>query len=157
MGKDIDRNITRQLWERFKNTFSRNDVIPVKNGGTGVNHLELLYPKLVQDYYVKRIDIINAKLEEGFTAESDCTAVINVNYKSFYIEGRMHISRNPNISSNNYLKIKLNTGGYHINNISFAAGASRFSIVNDTLILEGFFTNTNTYDFRFPGSLVPFI
>ena len=38
MGKDIDRNITRQLWERLKNTFSRNDIIPVKNGGTGASN-----------------------------------------------------------------------------------------------------------------------
>ena len=36
LGKDIDKNITRQLWERLKNTFTRNDVIPVENGGTGV-------------------------------------------------------------------------------------------------------------------------
>lgn len=32
MGKDIDRNITRQLWEKNKNTFTRNDIIPVENG-----------------------------------------------------------------------------------------------------------------------------
>lgn len=38
MGKDIDRNITRQLWERLKKTFTRNDVIPVENGGTGANN-----------------------------------------------------------------------------------------------------------------------
>ena len=41
MGKDIDRNITRQLWERVKNVFTRNDVIPVENGGTGERSLEL--------------------------------------------------------------------------------------------------------------------
>lgn len=35
MGKDIDRNITRQLWERLKNTFTRNDVIPIENGELG--------------------------------------------------------------------------------------------------------------------------
>lgn len=40
MGKDIDRNITRQLWEKNKNTFTRNDVIPVENGGTGVTNIK---------------------------------------------------------------------------------------------------------------------
>lgn len=157
MGKDIDRNITRQLWEREKNVFTRNDVIPVENGGTGVDHLELLYPKLAQDYYVKKIFIINEKLDEGFTVESDSTAFIKLNYKSFYIEGRMHISKKPNISSDKYLKIKLNHGGYNINDISFAASGAKFSIINDTLILEGSFNNNNTYDFKFPGLLVPFI
>ena len=40
MGKDIDRNITRQLWEKNKNSFTRNDVIPVENGGTGVTNIK---------------------------------------------------------------------------------------------------------------------
>lgn len=40
MRKDIDRNITRQLWEQLKNTFSRNDVIPIENGGTGASNSE---------------------------------------------------------------------------------------------------------------------
>ena len=157
MGKDIDRNITRQLFEKNKNTFTRNDVIPVENGGTGVNNLELFYPKLANDYFVKRIEVINEKLDEGFKVESDSTAIINLNYKSFYIEGRMHIFKNPNISSNQYLKIKLNHGGYNIQNITFAAGSAKFSIINDTLILEAYFINNNIYDFQFPGVLVPFI
>ena len=40
MGKDIDRNITRQLFEKNKNSFTRNDVIPVENGGTGVTNIK---------------------------------------------------------------------------------------------------------------------
>lgn len=48
MGKDIDRNITRQLWERLKNTFSRNDVIPIENGGTGENSISNTFCVVVQ-------------------------------------------------------------------------------------------------------------
>ena len=157
MGKDIDRNITRQLWERFKNTFSRNDVIPVKNGGTGVNNLELFYPKLVQDKFITKIFVIHEQLIEGFKAESDCTAIIILHSKSFYINGKIHISRESNISTNEYLKIKLNHGGYDIHNITFKGNSSKFSIINDTLILEGFFDSRNTYTCNFDGVFVPFI
>ena len=157
MGKDIDRNITRQLWEREKNAFTRNDVIPVKNGGTGEKSLELFYPKLVQDKFIKKIFVINEQLIEGFKAESDCTAVILLHSKSFYINGKMHISRDNNISTNAYLKIKLNHGGYDIHNITFKGNSSKFSIINDTLILEGFFDSKNTYNINFDGIFVPFI
>ena len=157
MGKDIDRNITRQLWERFKNTFSRNDVIPVENGGTGEKSLELFYPKLVQDKFIKKLFVSNEKLIDGFKAESDCTATIILHSKSFYINGKMHISRNNNISTNEYLKIKLNHGGYDIHNVTFKGNSSKFSIINDTLILEGFFDSNNTYNFNFDGIFVPFI
>ena len=157
MGKDIDRNITRQLWERLKNSFTRNDVIPVENGGTGERSLELFYPKLVQDKFIKKIFVINEQLIEGFKAESDCTAVILLHSKSFYINGKMHISRNNNISTNEYLKIKLNHGGYDIHNITFKGNSSKFSIINDTLILEGFFDSKNAYTFNFDGVFVPFI
>ena len=157
MGKDIDRNITRQLWEKFKNTFTNNDIIPVKTGGTREKSLELFYPKLVQDKFIKKIFVINEKLIEGFKAESDCTAVIMLHSKSFYINGKMHISRNNNISTNEYLKIKLNHGGYDIHNVTFKGNSSKFSIINDTLILEGFFDSKNTYNFNFDGIFVPFI
>lgn len=69
MGKDIDRNITRQLWEKNKNSFTRND----------------------------------------------------------------------------------------IHNVTFDKNSSKFSIINDTLILEGFFDSNNTYNFNFDGIFVPFI
>ena len=157
MGKDIDRNITRPLWEKNKNTFTRNDVIPVENGGTGEKSLELFYPELVQDKFIKKIFVINEKLIEGFKAESDCTAVILLHSKSFYINGKMHISRNTNISTNEYLKIKLNHGGYDIHNVTFKGNSSKFSIINDTLILEGFFASKNTYNFNIDGVFVPFI
>ena len=157
MEKDIDRNITRQLWEKVKNTFTKNDVIPVKNGGTGEKSLELFYPKLVQDKFIKKIFVINEQLIEGFKAESDCTATILLHSKSFYINGKMHISRNSNISTNEYLKIKLNHGGYDIHNVTFKGNSSKFSIINDTLILEGFFDSRNTYNLNFDGVFVPFI
>ena len=157
MGKDIDRNITRQLWEKNKNSFTRNDVIPVENGGTGEKSLELFYPKLVQDKFIKKLFVINEQLVEGFTAERDCTAVILLHSKSFFINGKMHISRNNNISTTEYLKIKLNNGGYDIHNITFERNSSKFSIINDTLILEGFFDSNNTYTFNFDGIFVPFI
>lgn len=145
MGKDIDRNITRQLLEKFK------------NGGTGEKSLELFYPKLVQDKFIKKLFVINEQLIECFKAESDCTATILLHSKSFYINGEMHISRDANISTNEYLKIKLNHGGYDIHNITFKGNSSKFSIVNDTLILEGFFDSKNTYTFNFDGVFVPFI
>lgn len=157
MGKDIDRNITRQLWEKNKNTFTNNDIIPVKNGGTGEKSLELFYPKLVQDKFIKKLFVIHEQLVEGFKAESDCNAVIMLHSKSFYINGKMHITRNNNISTSEYLKIKLNHGGYDIHNITFKGNSSKFSIVNDTLILEGFFDSKNTYTFNFDGVFVPFI
>ena len=157
MEKDIDRNITRQLWGRLKNSFTRNDVIPVENGGTGEKSLELFYPELVQDKFIKKLFVINEQLIEGFKAESDCTAVILLHSKSFYINGKMHITRNSNISTNEYLKIKLNHGGYDIHNITFKGNSSKFSIINDTLILEGFFDSRNTYSFNFDGIFVPFI
>ena len=60
MGKDIDRNITRQLFEKNKNSFTRNDVIPVENGGTGVTNLE--------DYYITTISVnTSTPAVEGFT------------------------------------------------------------------------------------------
>ena len=57
MGKDIDRNITRQLFERVKNVFTRNDVIPVENGGTGVNNIKDIVSVITNGTkYIKRID-----------------------------------------------------------------------------------------------------
>lgn len=74
MGKDIDRNITRQLWERLKNAFTRNDVIPVKNGGTGVNNLNAFYPNLATDTEITSIGIKDMPLQSGFTLQSNSTA-----------------------------------------------------------------------------------
>ena len=57
MGKDIDRNITRQLWEKNKNTFTRNDIIPVENGGTGVNNIKDIVSVITNGTkYIKRIE-----------------------------------------------------------------------------------------------------
>lgn len=82
MGKDIDRNITRQLWERLKNTFSRNDVIPVENGGTGeTNSYDIIqsltnnskFIKIIQNTY--RNDKINSVIN----------ATISINTNSIFV------------------------------------------------------------------------
>ena len=86
MGKDIDRNITRQLWERLKNTFTNNDVIPVENGGTGVNNLELFYSKLVEDKFITRIDVKTLTPINGFTINRDTNLTIAINKKSMFFE-----------------------------------------------------------------------
>ena len=59
MGKDIDKNITRQLWERLKNTFTRNDIIPVENGGTGGKNLLSILPDITNNTkYVKKFQTL---------------------------------------------------------------------------------------------------
>ena len=145
MGKDIDRNITRQLWERFKNTFTKNDVIPVKNGGTGVNNLELFYPKLVEDKYITKIEVKTLTPVKGFTINSDTNLFIIINKKSMYFEGTINVTRERGLASNVYLKYKLPIKGYNINNIQFASYSSRFSINNDILSLSGYFDSSDSY------------
>ena len=146
MGKDIDRNITRQLWERLKNSFTRNDVIPVENGGTGVNNLELFYPKLVEDENITKIEVKTLTPLKGFTINSDTNLIIMINKKSMFFEGTIHVTRNPNVTTNIYLSHKIPVKGYKINNIIFAPYANRLFINDDTLSLAGHFdTSTNEY------------
>ena len=157
MGKDIDRNITRQLWERFKNTFSRNDVIPVENGGTGVNNLELFYQKLVSDQEIKYINLKDIPLEPGFTLQNDSTASFSFNKKSMYIEGVVHIIRGSNITSKTFMKFNI-TGinNYSINNIKIGSFGTRMSINNNILSLSGNFNSENSYYNRF-NIFIPYI
>ena len=149
MGKDIDRNITRQLWERFKNTFTKNDVIPVKNGGTGVNNLELFYPKLVEDKYITKIEVKTLTPVKGFTINSDTNLFIIINKKSMFFEGIIHVTRNTGITTNVYLKHEIPIKGYNINNIQFAPYGTTLSINDNILSLAGYFsTSTNEYRAR---------
>ena len=146
MGKDIDRNITRQLWERFKNTFTKNDIIPVENGGTGVNNLGLFYPKLVEDYYITKIEVKTLPPLKGFTINSDTTLSIVINKKSMFFEGTIHVTKEHGLATNVYLKHKIPIKGYNINRIQFAPYVSCFSINNDILTLSGYFdSSSNEY------------
>ena len=157
MGKDIDRNITRQLWERFKNTFSRNDIIPVKNGGTGVNNLDSLYPKLVSDRYVKTVTIKDMQLEPGFTLQSDSTAKFIINKKSMYIDGWLHVLRSTGITSDKFISFTIpNISGYNINKITIGSNNTRISINNNICSLYCYFNQENDYNNYF-DLFIPFI
>lgn len=82
MGKDIDRNITRQLWEKNKNTFTRNDIIPVENGGTGVNNIKDIVSIITNGTkYIKRIDNTykNDKIDKKISS------YIDINNNSIYL------------------------------------------------------------------------
>ena len=157
MGKDIDRNITRQLWERFKNYFSKNDVIPVENGGTGVKDLDLLYPKLISDERIILSYVKSFKLEPGFTLQSDSNALFDINKNSMYIEGRIHVIRDNNIQSSKFIKISLpNVNGYSINKIKIAPYGTRLTINNNILSLDCNFTEKNEYNYIF-NQFIPFV
>lgn len=156
MGKDIDRNITSQLWKRLKNTFSRNDVIPVENGGTGETNLDLFYPKLVQDERVTRLMINNEQLADGFTLQSDSDLQIIINKKSLFLEGVVHVKRDSGITSDSYFKYSLQHGGYNIKRIRLAPYRSEISILNNVLILSGYFDSNNEYKITF-NTFFPFI
>ena len=156
LGKDIDKNITRQLWERLKNTFTRNDVIPVENGGTGVNNLELFYPKLVEDKFITIIDVKTLTPVNGFTINSDTNLTIKINKKSMYFEGMIHVTRNTGITENVYLKHEIPIKGYNINNIQIAQYGSTLSINDNILSLGGDFNTSNEYRMRFQN-FVPII
>lgn len=149
MGKDIDRNITRQLWERENgvtgDVFTKNDVIPVENGGTGVNNLELFYPKLVEDEYITKIEIQNLTPVNGFTINNDTNLKIIINKKSLYFEGTIHVTRNAGITENVYLKHEIPIKGYNIKNIQFAPYESKLSINYNILSLSGKFNSNNEY------------
>ena len=158
MGKDIDRNITRQLWEKFKNTFTRNDVIPVENGETGVKSLELFYPKLVEDSNITRIEVNNlTPAVKGFTFNGNTNFFIVINKKSMYFEGLVNVKRDTNITTNTYLKVEMPNIGYNIKNIQIAPNESKISIVNNILSLEGHFDpSSNNYQYRFQ-TFIPII
>ena len=158
MGKDIDRNITRQLWEKFKNTFTNNDIIPVKNGGTGVNNLELFYPKLVEDSYITKIEVNNlTPAVEGFTFNGNTKFSITLNKKSMYFEGLVNVTRNTNIATETYLIVDIPNMGYNIKDIKIAPSESRISIIGNKLSLKGYFNpSNNNYQYRFQ-TFVPIV
>ena len=156
MGKDIDRNITRQLYERVKNIFTRNDIIPVKNGGTGVNNLELFYPKLVEDNYITTIKVQNLTPVKGFTINDDTNLIITINKKSMFFEGTIHVTRNTGITDSVYLKHEIPIKGYNIDSIQIAPYGSKFSIYDNILSLWGYFNTSNEYRMRFQN-FIPII
>ena len=82
MGKDIDRNITRQLFEKNKNSFTRNDVIPVENGGTGVTNIKDIVSLISNGTkYIKRINNTykNEKIDKIISS------YIDINNNSIYL------------------------------------------------------------------------
>lgn len=77
-GQDIDRNITRQLWEKNKNVFTRNDVIPVENGGTGVTNTKDIVSIISNGtQYIKTIN--NTYKNEKINKVINSSIVINSN------------------------------------------------------------------------------
>ena len=82
MGKDIDRNITRQLFEKNKNSFTRNDVIPVENGGTGVTNIKDIVSVITNGTkYIKRVN--NTYKNEKI--DKIVSSYIDINNNSIYL------------------------------------------------------------------------
>lgn len=86
MGKDIDRNITRQLWERETgvtgDVFTKNDVIPVENGGTGVTNTNDIVSVITNGTkYIRKVDNTykNEKIDRIITG------YLVINSNSFFI------------------------------------------------------------------------
>lgn len=75
MGKDIDRNITRQLWERLKNAFTRNDVIPIENGGYNIKRIRIAP-------YRSEISILNNLL--NFYGNFNENNEYKINFNNFF-------------------------------------------------------------------------
>lgn len=83
MGKDIDRNITRQLWEKNKNSFTRNDVIPVENGGTGVTNIKDIVSVITNGTkYIKRIN----NTYKNDKIDKTVSSYIDINDNSIYLD-----------------------------------------------------------------------
>ena len=157
MGKDIDRNITRQLWERLKNTFTNNDIIPVKNGGTGENNLKLFYPKIVEDNEIMEINIKNIPLEPGFTLQPGSNAIFTFNNKSMYVEGEIHIKRDTDNKKSEFIKFTIpKISGYNINNIKIGDYRTLMSINNNIFTLKGLFGANSEYHYSM-NRFIPFI
>ena len=154
MGKDIEKNITRQLWERLKNVFSKNDVIPIENGGTG-GDLNSFYPKLVSDKYIVELHKNNLPLLDGFHYLDTHTAYLILNEKSMFFAGVFDIERDSNIVSNTFLKYKIAQGGYDINDIRIYTNGLYMSINDDILSLSGNF-KSNVFHLTCQG-FVPFL
>ena len=156
MGKDIDRNITRQFWERLKNTFTRNDIIPIKNGGTGGN-LDYFYSKLMSDEHTKSINIKDIQLKPGFVLQPDSNAEFSFSKKSMYIEGRIHIIRDPNITDIEFVKFNAPIiNGYSINRVKINRYNTLMTINNNIIYLSGYFNGENSYNNHF-DIFIPFI
>ena len=83
MGKDIDRNITRQLFEKNKNSFTRNDVIPVENEGTGVTNIKDIVSVITNGtQYRKRVT--NTYKNEKI--DKIVSSFIDINDNSIYLD-----------------------------------------------------------------------
>mgnify|MGYP004565104083 CR=1 FL=1 len=124
MGKDIDRNITRQLWERLKNTFSRNDVIPIENGGTGENS--------ISNTFLHRYSKNEFKLYEGFSFGNNFNIYFDINEKSIFLSGNIDVIRNPNINSTlfGYIKVDFFKNHYNIDKIAVGIYGLKISVNN---------------------------
>ena len=95
MGKDIDRNITRQLWERLKNAFTRNDVIPIENGGTGATNSQNVISNLTNN--TKYITLIrNSYKNDKLDRIVDSYIHINTNSIYLYMVGNYTVTNDDN-------------------------------------------------------------
>lgn len=155
MGKDIDRNITRQLWERLKNTFSKNDVIPVENGGTGETSLVNLLGKSVNSKQIKEERKNTVTFNTGITPLDDFNAIIIVNTNSIVIRGTISVTKET--ATHETIKIlSFPVASDATINNTLAYQNTRINVTNGICtILVGFINNTFTMNY--PTILIPFI
>ena len=120
--------------------------------------MELLYPKLVKDGNISRIRVNKSTpTPNGFKFNENTNFFIDINKKSIYIEGLANVTRNTNITTNTYLKIKIPNMGYDIKNIHFAPYESKFSIVGDILTFSAYFDpSSNNFHYNFQN-FIPII
>ena len=155
MGKDIDRNITRQLWERLKNTFSKNDVIPVENGGTGETSLVNLFGKSVNSKQIKEENKNTVTFNTGITPLDNFNAVIIVNTNSIVIRGTISVKKETSKQERAKILSFPVVSDARINNILVYQN-TRINVINGICtILSGF--STNTFTMNYPTILIPFI
>lgn len=159
--KDIDRNITSQLYKLIntvKGLNIVNGVLQPSSGGTGSRSLSDAYPSMVKDSNFAKIGKADIHLRNGFTMADDFSLLITVNQKSLYFDGLMHITASSSADyTNGFLNITLPIGGFDIKNIQISPNpySVRMSIQNKTLTLYGFFpSNEINYTFN---SFIPII
>lgn len=155
MRKDIDINITRQLWERLKNTFSRNDVIPVENGGTGETDLNVVFQKSTVEYEEKLFTISDVTKLNNVIVNDDCSVLITINKNSMSLRNTVSLTRDntTNVTLPS-IEFPVNTEA-NINNVLVATG-TRMSIKNKKCTLSFQFIN-NVSKINFNTTFIPFI
>ena len=155
MGKDIDRNITRQLWERLKNTFTKNDVIPVENGGTGVKDLNIAFQKGINDKQITTIDKESITLLNNITMESDFNASFILNKNSILIRDIISLKK-EDTTRVTIPAIQFPFESESVIDNILVTNNTRLSIGNGFCTLS-FFFRSNTYKQLYNSFFIPLI